>query len=204
MTHPVRLPCRSPVGATFFVAALSLAFTSTLQGAPPVVLIDDFSDPSGRASNGSRWSAFTDRVMGGVSDMQATREQEGDHAFLRMTGTVSLANNGGFVQVALPLVEGSASFDASTLRAVRLRVRGNGERYYLHLRTTDTRAPWQYYVASFPTTTEWAEVEVSLSSFEPAALRIPLDRSRLVRIALVAAGRAMQADLSVARVELVP
>lgn len=204
MTHRIRLHSHSLLGALLFAAALLGACTSTLQGASSVVLIDDFSDPSGRASNGARWSAFTDRVMGGVSDMRAEREQEGDVAFLRMTGTVSLANNGGFVQVALALGEGATPFDASTLRAIRLRVRGNGDRYYLHLRTADTRAPWQYYAASFPTTPEWTDVEVALSSFEPAALRVPLDRSRLVRIAVVAAKRAMQADLSVARVELVP
>jgi hypothetical protein len=168
------------------------------------LLLDDFSDPSGNAAFGTSWLAFTDRVMGGLSSVRARYVDESGRPHLHMAGSVSLENNGGFVQVALPLARDERPLDASEYRAVRLRVRGNGERYYVHLRTNDARAPWQYYAASFETTAEWTEVEVAFEDFEPVSLRAPLDRSRLQRIAVVAAKRAMQADLSVARIELVP
>lgn len=171
---------------------------------PPPLLIDDFSEPDGRSASGGSWQAFTDGVMGGLSRMDARLVDEQGRRHVRMTGEVRLENNGGFVQIALTLTTDGRDLDATAYRAIRLRVRGNGARYYVHLRTDDTRAPWQYYAASFPTTPEWTDVEVEFSRFEPASLRAPLDRSRLRRIGLVAAKRAMQADLAVERIELVP
>ena len=37
----------------------------------------------------------------------------------------------------------------SDATGVRLVVRGNAERYFVHLRTTGTVLPWQYYQAGF-------------------------------------------------------
>lgn len=180
----------------------------TMHGSQPMagstpLLLDDFSDASGSAAFGTSWLAFTDRVMGGLSSVRARYVDESSRPHLHMAGSVSLENNGGFVQVALPLARDGRPLDAREYRSVRMRVRGNGERYYLHLRTNDTRAPWQYYAAPFETTAEWTEVEVAFEDFEPVSLRAPLDRSGLQRIALVAAKRAMRADLSVARIEFV-
>ena len=63
-----------------------------------------------------------------------------------------------------------------------------------------TWLPWQYYRAGFAVTEGWTTIDVPFAAFEPAALREPLDPSQLTRIGLVAAGRAFDADLAVARV----
>ena len=195
----------APILASIAVLLLgpALCAPASISGTTPM-LLDDFDDGTGLSTHGTRWSAFTDRVMGGVSTVRVDHHSEGGEGHLHMKGEVSLENNGGFVQMALPLADDGRGLDASAFRAIRLRVRGNGLRYYVHLRTSDTRAPWQYYAASFRAEDEWAEVEIPFAAFRPAALRTPLDRSRLLRVGLVAAKERMQADLRVSRLELVP
>nr|WP_239025438.1 CIA30 family protein [Roseibacterium persicicum] len=138
------------------------------------------------------WSYLADTVMGGVS--QGAARIEG--GVLRLTGTVSTANRGGFIQArtALPagLPEGTT--------ALRLRVRGNGERYFVHLRTTRTRLPWQYYQQGFPTAADWAEVDLPLAGFTASgSLMAGAIRAEEVRsLGVVAYGRDHEADVSVA------
>jgi hypothetical protein len=166
-------------------------------------LIDDFSREGGMSPLGSRWVGFTDQVMGGVSTARYGVVEEDDRRFLRMRGQVSLENNGGFVQVALSLVNDGRAFDASAFDGIRLRVRGNGEGYYIHMRTRDCLLPWQYYAAPFTAGAEWQEVVIPFSAFRPAALRRQLDTTALTRIAVVGAKRQFEADVSVARLEFV-
>lgn len=181
-----------------FSSGFTLVATQTHED--PLIL-DDFTDPRGISTWGTRWSAFTDRVMGGASDMDADLHDDGV-PHLHMTGDVRLENNGGFVQVALPLDGNGQSFDARAYRAVRLKVKGNGEGYYVHLRTDDTSAPWQYYAAPFSTSEEWSTVEIPFEEFEPRSLSTALDPSALRRVAIVAYGERMRADVSIARIEL--
>jgi hypothetical protein len=170
-----------------------------LVAAPPPLVLDDFSRSDGRPLVGAGWRAFTDQVMGGLSTQAVTREVVAGERALRLRGDVRLENDGGFVQVALDL--GGAA-DASAYTGLRLRVLGNGERYSLHLRSRDTRLPWQYYEASFPAGPQWSEVELPFDRFVPQALRAPLDAGSLTRIGLVASKRAFRADVAVSRIEL--
>ena len=165
------------------------------------MLLDDFTGPQGVSTHGTRWMAFTDRVMGGVSDGRVTWVEE-DEPRMRLEGEVSLENNGGFVQVALPLEGEQGSLNAAEYAGVRLRVRGNGSEYYLHLRTEDCQRPWQYYAAAFPTLEAWSTVEIPFSAFSPESLSKALDTGSLLRVAVVAAKKAMQAEVEIARVEL--
>jgi hypothetical protein len=96
----------------------------------------------------ARWRFVTDGVMGGVSSGQVVFMQNGDLPYARMTGRVSTANRGGFIQMRLDFL--SSPPKGST--GVRLIVRGNDQRYFVHLRTTGTILPWQYYQAGFPVT----------------------------------------------------
>lgn len=165
-------------------------------------LLDDFMRNDGRASLGTRWEGFTDRVMGGRSDLQAGYIETGSGPALRMRGTVRLENNGGFVQVRLPLAEQGRTFDASGATAFVIEVRGAPGPYYLHLRTPDTRRPWAYYRARLDVAEDWRRLVVPLSDFEPVSTRVPLDRSRLLSLGLVAYGEPFEADLVVRRLEL--
>ncbi len=55
-----------------------------------------------------------------------------------MRGDVSTKNNGGFVQIALPLLDkksDGAPFDASAYTGIEIEVSGNNESYNIHFRT---------------------------------------------------------------------
>jgi hypothetical protein len=170
-----------------------------LLAAPPPLLLDDFSRPAGRPAVGAGWRAFTDQVMGGVSTQSVSRETLDGERALRLQGDVRLENNGGFVQVALDL---AGPLDASAFTGLRLRVRGNGERYAVHLRTRDTRLPWQYYEAGFVAGPQWTTVDLPFARFAPQALRNPLDPRTLASVGIVASKRVFRADVAVSRLEL--
>jgi hypothetical protein len=169
------------------------------------LLLDDFRDSSGLSQIGVYWQGFSDRVMGGVSTMQAgiARNESGE-GILRMTGEVSLANNGGFIQVRLPLTIDRLPLDAGVYGGVRLRVRGTGDGYYIHLRTDTSRAPWIYYSQPLPVTEEWRTVELRFDGFRGESTSRPLDTSRLVSLAVVAAKREFSAFIEIDALSLVP
>jgi len=78
------------------------------------------------ADSGRYWQYVSDRVMGGVSDGQVSLEQDGDIYFARLTGNVSTANNGGFIQLRASVSFANSEKEGKNLQGVRLR-RGNGE-----------------------------------------------------------------------------
>lgn len=164
------------------------------------MLIDDFTRTDLVSRLGTRWRAVSDRVMGGISDGSITRECVAGRSGLRLAGEVRLENNGGFIQAALDLAPPGESFDGSAYAGVRLVVRGNGERYSLHIRTPDNVRPWQSYRASFIAGPAWTTIEIPFSDFRPYRLDAPLDVSRLRRIGLVAIGRAFNADLAISEI----
>jgi hypothetical protein len=169
--------------------------------APSALLIDDFSGEQGTSSIGTEWRLFTDRVMGGVSDATSSLETIEGRRCLRLRGRVSLKNNGGFIQVALPLAQGGRPIDASEFKGVRAWVRGNGKTYHIHLRTAQTGRPWQYFGAAFDSTPLWRPVDLPFDGFKPENLQAKLDSRGLERIAVVAIGEEFEADVAVSRLE---
>jgi hypothetical protein len=83
------------------------------------------SDPFPFTSSGSQWQGITDRVMGGLSNGSLSRETIGGKLANVLRGNVSLANNGGFIQMATDLsLEPSVNLfvDASAFEGVELEV----------------------------------------------------------------------------------
>jgi hypothetical protein len=93
-----------------------------------VYLIDDFSKPNGISSLGTKWRMFTDRVMGGLSSASSGYEVIEGRRCLRLQGSVSLENNGGFVQVALPLELNGRFFDAGETGKITICISGQTKR----------------------------------------------------------------------------
>lgn len=166
------------------------------------MIIDDFSRTDLVSARGTRWRGVTDQVMGGVSEAALEFRVIDGRAGLHLTGDVRLENNGGFVQAALDLEATGGTLDGSGFRGVRLVVRGNGERYAVHLRTPDNLRPWQSYRAPFLAKGGWRTIDLPFAAFTAHRLETPLDVSRLRRIGLVAIGRAFRADLAVADLRL--
>jgi hypothetical protein len=171
----------------------------TIGGTEANLLLDDFSSP-GESAIGTRWEGFTDRVMGGMSDMQAGYARDGDASVLRMTGSVSLENNGGFIQVRMPLAS-RGTLDASGYSGVSLEVRAAPGDYYLHIRTRSTRLPWQYFEARIEAGQEWSTVNIPFASFDAQSTLSHMNTAQLRSIAIVGGKAEFDADISVRRIE---
>ena len=122
----------------------------------------DDADPAGI------WGAVDDVVMGGVSD---SRLQLADGTAI-FTGTVSVANNGGFASVRTRNFD--RPLDLTGYDGIELRVRGDGQRYKFIARS---QAQWDGtgYSRSFDTVfNTWTTVRIPFDHF------IPVFRARTV------------------------
>ena len=157
-------------------------------------VIDDFSDNPER-----EWQFYTDQVMGGISEGRASIRLDPDGPYVRLEGLVSTANNGGFIQIRRNVSEGLKDAEG-----ILLKVRGNGENYYLHLNTSETIfVPQQYrfyYQATFPTSKDWKEVKLPFSTaFKRSSPQISqhFTGEKVKRIGLLAYGKDHNALLEV-------
>lgn len=156
-------------------------------------MIETFADnPAGR------WRFFTDQVMGGVSSGALHFDHDDNRNWARMTGAVSTANNGGFIQMQHRL---DAPLPAS-VAGVRLIARGNDQRYYIHLRRTGASAPTAFYRAGFDVGSEWHEIRLPFALFTASngGMPAPLEGSSIASVAVVAYGRDHQADIFIGEI----
>ncbi|MCA3654153.1 MAG: CIA30 family protein [Methylobacterium sp.] len=146
----------------------------------------------------TRWRFFADTVMGGVSSGNLAFVTEGGRVHARMTGKVSTANNGGFIQIRMNL----ANPPPAEIEGVRLVLRGNHQLYFVHLRTTGTLLPWQYYQAGFEVGMEWNEVRLPLARFKPSrSMTSTIASAESLRsIGIVAYGRDHEAEIEIREV----
>lgn len=158
------------------------------------MVIEDFTD--GQADG---WRYVSDRVMGGVSDGEMQMAKDGDGFYARLVGNVSTANNGGFIQFRRAL---DAPF-AEDSTGLALRLRGNGERYYIHLRPKSSTRPWHYFAAAIDTNGTWQDIALPWSSFTAqGGLVAEFDPSEITSIGVVAYGADYEAQLDVARISV--
>ncbi len=160
-------------------------------------VIDDLSK-----SGASEWEFVTDQVMGGASTGKMVFIKEDKKTSLHMTGTVSLKNDGGSIQVRRPVDPEKKHFDASGYDGVRLKIKGNSKEYAVHLRTSGTILPRQYYEAKFATDGSWQDVLIPFKDFKPYSLSSSINTSKLKTIAIVAIKQEMEADIFVDEIAL--
>ena len=143
----------------------------------------------------NNWAYLADTVMGGVSRGGAKFSA----GALRLTGQVSTKNNGGFIQVRTRV----DPTEAVGKSGIKIKVKGNGDIYYLHIRNASARLPWQYYTASFQTSEKWNDIIISFDEFEKSATLMPrkLKSESIKTIGLVAYGKDHEADVSIANLE---
>jgi len=168
------------------------------------VVILDAARPEAGLCPPARWQAITDQVMGGVSRGAVALEDVAGVPALLLSGTVSLENNGGFIQMACDLSEDGGPFDASGLAVLRVWVYGDGADYGIHLRTTDLMRPWQSYRLAFRAPPAWTEVSLPLGDAAPHRTDAPFRPDRLRRLGVVAIGRSFQPRISISRITLSP
>ena len=165
------------------------------------IAVEDLSFPF-NADSGRYWQYVSDRVMGGVSDGQVTLEQDGETYYARLTGNVSTANNGGFIQFRSGVSFANSEKEGKNLQGVRLNVRGNGETYYIHIRTNESWSPSDYYATTFIASEEWQVIDLPFNKFKRRwSKNSALDPKKIRRFGIVAYGKDFIADVSVSTIE---
>ena len=148
------------------------------------------------------WEYVSDMVMGGISTGKIQSEKIRGRTATRLTGQVSLENNGGFVQMAFDLMPDGQNFNAAGWTGIELDVIGNLENYDCRLRTDLLERPWQSYRTSLLAPGTWAPVQLPFVEFQPHRTTMPLNLTRIRRIGLLAIGREFEADIAVSSVRL--
>ena len=143
----------------------------------------------------NNWAYLADTVMGGVSQGSA----EFETGALRLLGQVSTKNNGGFIQVRTRV---NAS-ESKGKTGIKIKVKGNGDVYYLHIRNASARLPWHYYTTNFVAGENWEELTIPFDEFEKSSTFMPrkLKSDTIKTIGLVAYGKDHEADVSIAKLE---
>ena len=147
-----------------------------------------------------RWIYFADNVMGGISVGSSEYVKVASGKAIRLYGEVSTKNNGGFIQVRMPY-----SIDQlEKYKGIKIKMKGNGDEYFLHLRNRSSRLPWQYYQASFKSDTVWREVKLPFKQFKKSSnfMKSAFDQKTIKTIAIVAYGKDYTADITVSELEL--
>ena len=183
---------------TFFIGNYSMA---------DKMIVDDMKNQSGLPdeefceSGNAKWCFVTDKVMGGISEGSLEFKKERDTYFYRMTGDLSLENNGGFIQFRTKIQDHPRG---KSFRGIRLRVRGNNNEYSVHIRTKYLFLPWQYYESAFQATEEWTTIELPFTTFKKSNFYQPSDVSSqdIKTIGIVAIGREFKAQIDLASIEL--
>ena len=155
------------------------------------MIIDDLNN------NRANWSAISDNVMGGVSEVNAYEMDDGSIKFYRLEGSVSTKNNGGFIQIRT-----GVNFNSNEFNGVRIKIRGNSNEYYVNLRRPRTM-PWNYYSAKFFASEGWHVIDLPLNSFKSSRnSNKRLGAARINSLAIVAYGKDFEAQVDIASVEL--
>eukprot|EP00580_Thalassiosira_gravida_P015567 CAMPEP_0201661518 /NCGR_PEP_ID=MMETSP0494-20130426/3867_1 /ASSEMBLY_ACC=CAM_ASM_000839 /TAXON_ID=420259 /ORGANISM="Thalassiosira gravida, Strain GMp14c1" /LENGTH=370 /DNA_ID=CAMNT_0048139655 /DNA_START=44 /DNA_END=1156 /DNA_ORIENTATION=+ len=176
-------------------------------------IIDDLSNSFPMTSSGNEWRGITDRVMGGLSNGMLRRELdlEGRAANV-LEGRVSLANNGGFLQMVtdLPLDASKQSVDASEYDGIEFDILyrvvdenddKSGGSFNMHIRTPGTLQQASYrHTFQIEQPNTWEVFRVPFSCFEAYGggpdMPSVLDASELRRIGIVGIGREMDVYLA--------
>jgi hypothetical protein len=108
----------------------------------------------------SAWSSVDDAVMGGVSQSRLTVTPDRTGVF---SGVVSTKRNGGFASVR----SAARRVDLRGFTGVRLRVRGDGKRYKLTLRTDPPFDGVAYQQGFRPGADVWREIDLPFDRFAP-------------------------------------
>ena len=178
-----------------FRLTILLTFYISVPAMAQTILFDDFTDKPAE-----RWEFITDQVMGGVSTGNVSFMIEEGTNYARMTGTVSLQNNGGFIQFRRRV---TSHFEKSK-QGLELKLRGNNQQYFVHIRTTGTFLPWQYYHAPFSSNSDRTIVRMPFSMFERSSgfLSKKITAKNIRSVGIVAFGKEHEVQLDVKQISI--
>ena len=174
----------------FTIIILSMSFKSHSE----IVFTDKFN-------TNTNWKMITDQVMGGISQGQFNYQKIGDDNAIILTGSVSIKNNGGFIQIRRNLDD----VNLNNVKKVTIIAKGNDEKYFIHLRTAFTVLPWQYYQSSFVVENNFKSFVLPLNNFKRSGYLLPtrINPNNIKSIGIVAFGKDYNAELIVKEISFV-
>ena len=150
--------------------------------------------------NARYWQYISDQTMGVVSDGQAILDKDGDMIFARLTGNVSTANNGGFIQIRTNFSFVDLINTNKDLKGVLLNTKGNGETYHIFIRTSEDRSYRDFYSDTFTANDNWEIVDLPFTKFKHRYSNRSLDGNDIRTFGIVAYGRNFYSDVSVSEI----
>jgi NADH dehydrogenase [ubiquinone] 1 alpha subcomplex assembly factor 1 len=124
------------------------------------------------------WIPVNDVVMGGVSHSRFDYVGESTAVF---SGTVSLENSGGFASVR----SAPSLYDLGKYAGLLLRVRGDGKKYKMNLKTEATLDGVQYQAVFETQQNVWTEIVIPFSKFVPMFRGVPAQHSPVIDTASI-------------------
>jgi len=144
------------------------------------------------------WELITDQVMGGVSTGKLEYKIIDSNDVAVITGNVSTKNNGGFIQIRRNL----KNFNLNNAKNIKIVAKGNNDEYFIHLRTSNTILPWQYYQLSFKVTNNFKKFIFPIDEFQKSGFFLPtkINSKTIKSIGIVAFGKDYDAELIVQQI----
>ena len=145
--------------------------------------------------NFEKWSFVSDKVMGGVSSGNVEFLPLENNFLAHITGKVSTENRGGFIQIRRKLNK----INLENSKFIDITAKGNNQKYFVHIRTTGTILPWQYYQADFNVNNEFKVFRLPINNFKRSSsfLSNKINPKRITSIGIVAFGRDHIADITI-------
>ncbi len=186
-TAQVNQPLKRLLITFFFITISNNNFAETM-------FKDNFQEPS-------QWNYVADTVMGGISTGGVEFKDIEDKTIAILTGNVTTENNGGFIQIRRDL----RSINLDSVNSIKLIAKGNNQKYFVFLRTTGTKLPWQYYQSQFTVNENFNEFILPINEFKKSGMLMSskINPKKITSIGLVAFGRDHSAELSIKEIEFI-
>jgi len=148
----------------------------------------------------SAWKLISDQVMGGRSQGEITRVLSDESAFDCLQGEVSLANNGGFIQMQMNLKNITGlSRPFADYDGIFIELKGKPHVYNLHFKSSQLWLPWQSFRKAVSVTEQWQRFFIPFSDFESHRTFSTFKPAKATRFAIVAIGEAFAVKVCVRR-----
>jgi len=186
-TAQVNQPLKRLLITFFFITISNNNFAETM-------FKDNFQEPS-------QWNYVADTVMGGISTGGVEFKDIEDKTIAILTGNVTTENNGGFIQIRRDL----RSINLDSVNSIKLIAKGNNQKYFVFLRTTGTKLPWQYYQSEFTVNENFNEFILPINEFKKSGMLMSskINPKKITSIGLVAFGRDHSAELFIKEIEFI-
>ena len=183
---------------SFYFLVFAIVLFSSNKTISSKLILDNLENP-GETTQSQYWSFFTDGVMGGLSQGKAIISSDDGIPCYKMTGDVTTENNGGFIQIRTNL---RPSIEVKKYEGIYLKVKGNNQKYSVHVRTPLSIAPWQYYSYSFYLEKKWIEIKAPFNKFKRSNQYQPknLSEQKIKTLGLVAGFNDFYADICLAEI----